>query len=152
MSTELHAVQQEVPAGVRAATILWVIAVGAGAFEMALALFQMSAFDSGTAVGVGVRLAVFAVAILLALRLKYGGKWPRIILAIGLGVFGTLSLVLEPVQWLLEGHAVGAFLAAADVQTLLSVGARIVHLLAVLGATALMFSPPVNTFYRQART
>jgi hypothetical protein len=46
--------------------------------------------------------------VLLALRLREGRNWARLTLAVGLGIFGTLSLVVEPVRWLLDGGSAAA--------------------------------------------
>lgn len=144
--------ETEIPAGVRAATTLWISAVAMGAFETILAVTQLPAFDAGTAVGLGVRVVIYAAAVFLALLLCRRQNWARAVLAVGLGVFGTISLVIEPVQWLLAGNSPGRFLAEASTMTLVAAGSRLVHLAAVLGAMVLMFGPPANAFFRGAPT
>src|SRR5688500_8904376 len=89
------------PPVVHAAAMLWLSAVAFGAFEAAL-MIGGQLYD-GTAVvellpGAGFRLAVSAGAVFLALRLKAGANWARWARAGTLGVFGTLSLVIEPVR------------------------------------------------------
>ncbi|NUW43237.1 hypothetical protein [Nonomuraea rhodomycinica] len=141
----------QAPPAVLAAMSLWLFAVAAGAFEAVLIVTQM--LSSGTAFGellpqIAFRLGVFAAAVLLALRLREGRNWARLTLAVGLGVFGTLSLVVEPVRWLLDGGSIGDAVAAAGPMDLLFAGSRILHLLAVLGAVTLMFQPRANAFFR----
>ncbi|WP_433246160.1 hypothetical protein ACQPYK_44740 [Streptosporangium sp. CA-135522] len=140
------------PANVRTASALWFIAVGAGVFEAALAVTGLladgSASLSGLAGSLGIRAGIFALAIFMAVRLRQGRNWARVALTLLLGVFGTLSLVIEPVRWLLEGNSIGQFLADADVMTLAFTASRIVHLTAVLSAVALMFSSASNAYFR----
>ncbi|MFF5210393.1 hypothetical protein [Streptosporangium sp. NPDC000396] len=147
-------VPETIPETVKTASALWFIAVGAGVFEAALAVTGMladgSASLTGLAAGLGFRLTVFAAAIFMAVRLRQGRNWARIALALTLGVFGTLSLVIDPIRWLLEGHSVGEAIADADAMTLVFAGSRIVHLTAVLSAMALMFSSAANAYFRSA--
>ncbi|GII81931.1 hypothetical protein Sru01_69130 [Sphaerisporangium rufum] len=141
-----------VPESIKAASGFWFTAVGAGAFEAGLAVTDMLADGTASladlAAGLGLRLTIFAMAIFMAVRLRQGANWARIGLALTLGVFGTLSLVIEPVRWLLEGHALGQAIADADAMTFVFAASRIVHLAAVLTAMVLMFTPTANTHFR----
>ncbi|GAA2798919.1 hypothetical protein [Nonomuraea dietziae] len=154
MTTTTATTVTDVPDPVKAASALWFAAVGAGAFEAALAVGQ--ALSAGTpfselAGGLAVRLAIFAGRRLLAVVLRQGRGWARIALAVSLGVFGTVSLVIEPIQWLLAGNSVTTFLTTADAMTLTFTVSRILHLAAVLGAMTLMFSPSANAYFRRKR-
>lgn len=154
MTTTTPTTTRAVPDPVKAASVLWFAAVGAGAFEAALAVGQ--ALSAGTpfselAGGLAVRLAIFAAAVFLAVMLRQGRGWARIALAVSLGVFGTVSLVIEPIRWLLEGNSVVTFLTTADAMTLTFTVSRILHLAAVLGAMTLMFSPSANAYFRRKR-
>ncbi|SEH01667.1 hypothetical protein SAMN05444920_121115 [Nonomuraea solani] len=155
MSTliESRTTQQVPPPVVHTAAMLWLAAVAFGAFEAVLMIGGL--LFEGTPVlellpQAGFRLAVFAGAVFLALRLKDGANWARWTLAGTLGVFGTLSLVIEPVRWLLAGGSIGEAVAAADAMELVFAGSRILHVLAVLGALALMFQPRANAYFRSA--
>ena len=139
------------PPVVHAAAMLWMAAVAAGAFEAVLAIGRE--LYEGTSVtdlvpGAAFRLAVFAGAVFLALRLREGRNWARLALAGALGVFGTLSLVMEPVQWLLDGGSVAEWAAGADALTWTFAVSRVLHLMAVLGAVTLMFQPRANAYFR----
>lgn len=140
------------PGAVRTATALWFVAIGAGVFEAVLAVTGLLADGSATlpeiVVGIGVRLTVFAVAAFMAVRVRQGRNWARIALALILGVFGTLSLVIEPIRWLLAGNSIGQAITEADAMTMAFAGSRVVHLAAVLSAVALMFVPAANAFFR----
>ncbi|MGW0736362.1 hypothetical protein [Streptomyces sp. NPDC002851] len=87
----------------------------------------------------------------VALRLRRGHAWARPVLVVCLGIFGTLSLVIEPTRWLAEGHSTADWLAAADATELLGAACRLLHLAAVLAALALMFHPASNTYFRTQR-
>jgi len=144
-----------VPREVQASFVLWLIAVAAGVFETALAIIEALSGDlgldtTGVIVGVGIRLIIFAAAIYVASRMRLGKNWARFVLAIGLGVIGTLSIVIGPVSWLAEGHSVGEFFADAGTMTLLFASSRAAHLLAVLAALVLMFLPAANNYFRRA--
>jgi hypothetical protein len=131
--------------------VLWLVAVAAGAFETMLAVIELvseGAEAGGIIAGIGVRTAVFATAIFLALRLRQGRNWARISLTVLLGVLGSLSLLIGPVQWLLEGNSLRDAVADADVTAVLFASSRVLHLAAVAGAMVLMFRPAANTYFR----
>ncbi|MFJ6370865.1 hypothetical protein ACIQK5_22145 [Streptomyces virginiae] len=136
------------PAAVRAAFALWVTAVAAGAFETALMVGRDPA--EGFGAGLAVRLVVFTAAVLVAVRMRGGAGWARIALAIGLGVLGTASLVVEPLGYLLDGGSLADALSRADALERVFVGSRTVHLAAVLTAVVLMFRPAANAYFRKA--
>ncbi|MEV4580116.1 hypothetical protein AB0K16_43410 [Nonomuraea jabiensis] len=142
------------PPVVHTAAMLWLVAVAFGALETVLVVSEQLYTGASTLAEllpqVGIRLAVFAGAAFLALRLKAGGNWARPILAVTLGVFGTLSLVIGPVQWLLAGGSIAEAVAGADAMGLLFAGSRILHVVAVLGAVTLMFQPRANAYFRSA--
>ncbi|MBF8189300.1 hypothetical protein ITP53_26915 [Nonomuraea sp. K274] len=142
------------PPVVHSAVMLWLSAVAFGAFEAVLMIGRELSADAaalaGLLPGAGFRLAVFAGAVFLALRMRRGANWARLTLAAGLGVFGTLSLVIEPVRWLLDGGSIGAAVAGAQALDWVFASSRILHLAAVLGAVTLMFQPRANTWFRSA--
>jgi hypothetical protein len=142
------------PREVRASFALWLAAVAAGVFETALAVVQAAsvgpALDAGLVVGVGVRLLVFASVVYAASRMLRGRNWARVALAVGLGVLGTLSIVVGPLSWLAGGHTVGEFLAGAGPVPLLFAASRAAHLIAVFAALTFMFRPAANGYFRAA--
>lgn len=141
-----------VPRTVRAAAGLWITAVVAGGAETALVV-SASGTGPGELVGNLVpRVLVYAAAVFVALQLHRGRAWARPVLAVCLGVFGTLSLVIEPARWLAEGHSAADWLAAADTTQLLGAACRLLHLAAVLAALTLMFRPASNTYFHTQRT
>jgi len=100
------------------------------------------------AVGVAVRLLVFTGLVYLAAQLHQGHNWARVALAVLYGGIGTLSLVIGPVTWLVEGGSLGDAVAAADLESLLFAASRVVHLGAVIAALVLMFHPAANAYIR----
>jgi uncharacterized membrane protein len=140
------------PASVRAAFALWVTAVTAGAFETVLAVSRMLAGPSGSTaeitVGLAVRLPIFAAALLAAREMRRGRGWARIALALGLGVLGTASMVIQPIQALAQGHSLSWELTQAGPMDLAFGASRALHVSSVLAAVVMMFLPTANTYFR----
>lgn len=134
-----------VPVPVRLSMLGWLTAVAAGVAE---ALVRIVLPDPPTPGQLTARFAIYAVIVALVLALRTGRNAVRWALAVLLGGFGTVSLVIEPLSWLLAGGSPTAFLTTADGSTLLVTGLRIVHLVAVLAALILMFRPRANEFFR----
>ncbi|MBF9069369.1 hypothetical protein [Streptacidiphilus fuscans] len=143
------------PGPVRAAFALWVTAVAAGAFETVLAIGRMLADGTGSAgeiaVGLAIRLPVFVAALLIVRQMRTGRDWARIVLAIGLGVVGTASMVVGPVQALAHGRSLGWELAHATPLDFVFAASRTVHVSSVLAAVVLMFLPAANGYFPRGR-
>jgi hypothetical protein len=141
-----------IPRQLQASVALWLLAVAAGLFETALVVVDATDGEVGSAaqvaVGVAVRLLVFTGAVYLAAQLRRGKHWARVVLAVGLGGIGTLSLVIGPVTWLAEGGSLPDAVAAADLGSVLFAASRAVHLGAVIVAVLLMFHPAANAYIR----
>ncbi|MEV4799381.1 hypothetical protein AB0K18_05140 [Nonomuraea sp. NPDC049421] len=141
------------PPVLRTAATLWLAAVACGAFEAALMAVTM--LYDGVQVtdllpGMGFRVAVFAGAAFLALRLRRGANWARWTLTVTLGVFGTISLVKEPIEYLLAGGSIVEAVAGLDAVGWVFAASRVLHVLAVAGALTLMFQPRANAYFRLA--
>ncbi|MFI6153812.1 hypothetical protein ACIBCA_14060 [Kitasatospora sp. NPDC051170] len=145
----------QIPGPVRTAYALWVTAVAAGAFETVLAVGRMLADGSGSAgqiaAGLAVRLPVFAAALLVARQMRRGRGWARTALTIGLGVLGTASMVMQPIQALAQGRTVAWELEHAGAVDLLFAASRVVHTGSVLTAVVLMFLPAAGAHFRAGR-
>lgn len=144
--------EHSAPPPVHAAFALWITAVVAGFFEtvlMAGALVADGDTSAGElAGGLLLRMAVFSAAVLTAVQLRRGRNWARLTLAVGLGVLGTLSLVIEPLRWLADGHSLGDAVRDLGAVDVLFGASRVLHLSAVLVATILMFRPTSNAWFR----
>jgi hypothetical protein len=143
-----------IPTQLQASVRLWLVAVAAGLFETALVVVDATSGEVGSAAqvaaGVAVRLLVFSGAVYLAAQLRQGKQWARVALAV-LGGFGTLSLVIGPVTWLVEGGSLAdaaMAVATADLGSVLFAASRVVHLGAVVAALLLMFHPAANAYIR----
>jgi hypothetical protein len=142
------------PASLQQAVSLWLLAIGAGVFETILVVANVLWGDGSLAngeslnAGVAVRLVIFVAMTLVALQVRVGKNWARWTIGILLGVFGLLSLVIQPLSWLMEGHAVSEAFADLNLASAAFMLSRTVHMVAVVVATALMFVPSSNTFFR----
>jgi hypothetical protein len=146
-----------IPSQLQASVRLWLVVVAAGLFETALVVVNATDGEVGSAaevaVGVAVRLLVFTGAVYLAAQLRQGSNWARVALAV-LGGFGTLSLVIGPVTWLVEGGSLAdaaMAVATADLGSVLVAASRVVHLGAVVAAVLLMFHPAANAYIRATK-
>src|SRR5262245_15522795 len=122
------------PASLRQAVTLWLVAIGAGVFETLLVvanvLWGNGQLANGESLnpGVTIRLVIFVVMTLVALQLRLGKNWARWTIGIGLGVLGLLSLVIQPVSWLIQGHAVREAFANLNLATAAFMLSRVLHM------------------------
>jgi len=134
------------PVSLKQAVTLWLLAIGAGVFETLLVVANVLWGDGNLAngeglnAGVAVRLVIFVAMTLVALQLRLGKNWARWTIGIALGVFGLLSLLIQPLSWLMEGHAVSEAFAHLNLASAAFMLSRAVHMLAVVAATVLMFA------------
>ncbi len=126
----------------------WLVAIAAGVFETIVVVASGQA-GNGAAVGVTVRTVVFVAAAWVDRQMMAGRRWARLTLAIGLGVLGTLSLVVDPAIWLVHGNSLTRLLAHAGTADVMFGSSRVVHVTAVLTACALMFTPSANGYFRR---
>ena len=136
------------PAPVRTSVRLWLVAIAAGAAE---ALLRLLLPEPPTPAQLGVRFAIYTALVVLVLALHTGRRAVRWAVAVLLGGIGTVSLVIEPLSWLLAGGSPVEFLASADTPTLLILVLRVLHIAAVIGALAVLFHPRANAFFRSPR-
>ncbi|MFK4068216.1 hypothetical protein [Streptomyces sp. NPDC029674] len=139
------------PAAVSAAFALWLTAAAAGVFETVLGVVRESSGAAGDPGGLPLRMAVFAAAVLVAVRMRRGARWTRWALTAVLGALGTLSLAAGPTPWPTGLRALGEAVAEAGAVDVLFGAGRVLHLAAALTATALMFRPAANAWFRAAR-
>ncbi|GAA0928959.1 hypothetical protein [Pseudonocardia zijingensis] len=136
--------ERTAPPTVQLSVLLWLSAIGAGAIE---ALIHLLFPEPPTFGRLGARFAIYAVLAVLVLALRTGRNPVRWTVAVLLGGFGTLSLVIEPVSWLLAGGSPGLFLVTADAPALVAAALRAAHVVAVWSALVLMFRPAANAFF-----
>jgi hypothetical protein len=142
------AVSPPVPRPVRAAVVVWLVAVGAGVAET---LVHLALPDPPGPAALAKRALIYTGVVVLVLALPGGRNTVRWTLAVLLGMVGTASLVVEPLTWLATGASPVAYLADAGVPDLAVVALRVVHLAAVVVALVLMFRPAANAFFSSRR-
>lgn len=143
---------RNIPQEVKRSFRLWLIAIAAGVFEMIIAVIEMLSGDSGEANGIliaaGIRTIIFAALVYIIVKMYRGQNWARIALAILLGGIGTLSLIIDPVQWIIEGNPLNEAFANMTAYSILFGISRVIHLTSVIAAFILMFRPAANGYYR----
>ncbi|MDA0563305.1 hypothetical protein LG943_03010 [Streptomonospora sp. S1-112] len=139
------------PRTVGIAAGVWAAAVALGVAESAVMAAGLTA--GGTPwtellPGLGLRAVVYGVVLAVVAALYRGHRWARPALALGLGVVGTLSLVYEPVAWLLQGGlAEGLPLLTPPFAVM--AGLRALHVVAVFAGLVLMYRPSANAYFRR---
>jgi glucan phosphoethanolaminetransferase (alkaline phosphatase superfamily) len=142
----------EKPQSVTNAALLWTTAVVAGVIETLFAvseIAQESGVYSGLWTSVGVRAVVYIGVMVIVAIFASGRRWARWALAVLLSVIGLASLVVEPARLLMDGTPfLEAFGGDGDLMMGIFV-ARMLHIAAVLAATAVMFSPSANAYFKK---
>ena len=142
----------EKPESVKHAVLLWTTAVAAGVIETALAVSEVakdSGIDSGVWTNVAIRSSIYIGALVLVGCFAAGRRWARIALAALLSVIGLVSLVVEPVRLLADGASFIAAFGGDGEFAIAFFVVRMLHIAAVLLATALMFSRSANAYFRK---
>jgi hypothetical protein len=133
------------PPSVRSSVWCWLVAVACGVLESLVNAVTSPDYD--VAVQLSVRTVVYLLVTLLIVRLRRGENRVRLALTMLLGILGLFSLLAEPISWLISGGAPATFLAMADAPTLAVVALRAIHVVAVVCALSLMYSPSANRFF-----
>ena len=150
-----------VPKEVQASFLLWLTAVAAGVLEMIIRIIDALLIASGSGgeadliaaiSGVVIRVIVYTLVVYIITRMRLGKRWARLTLAVLLGVFGILSLVIDPISWLAGGNSLSEVFTEANLLFFLIAPIRAVHLAAVIAALVLMFLPAANTYFRGSRS
>lgn len=142
-----------VPSEVFQSFLLWIIAIGAGVFEMTLAVIDSVSSQTGAGIvgiltQVAARTMMFAVLVYIMIRMLRGKNWARITLTFFLGGFGILSLIIDPIKWLITGGSLWDAFTNADNLSILFASSRILHMIAVVAALIFMFRPAANRYFK----
>ena len=135
------------PRAVRLSVALWLTAIAAGVVET---LVRLLLPEPPSMAQLAVRFGLYTGLAVLVMALHTGRNAVRWAVALLLGGIGTLSLVVEPVSWLLAGTSPAEFFASADTTTLVITGLRVLHIAAVFAALTLLFRPAATRFFRGA--
>ncbi|MQA93995.1 MAG: hypothetical protein GEV11_04880 [Streptosporangiales bacterium] len=142
------------PKSVHYASILWIIAVAAGVGETAIhvaeGLFSGSLTGGAALWQVTVRAIIYGTVTVAIVAMRRGANWARWTLALVLGTVGMLSLLIEPITWLVAGNSVSGLLADADSGLYAITALRVIHVAAVPAALIAMFAPTANRYFRPA--
>jgi hypothetical protein len=131
----------EAPLTARSATVLWLLAVGAGVVETVVQVGLALAGDVSTSAIVGqiaVRAVIYgALFVIIDRYFRRGVPWSRYLLAGVLGTVGVVSLVTEPIGWLIHNGDFTTIDWSAGFVTIAAL--RVVHLSAVISAVFFTF-------------
>ncbi|MFN0225584.1 hypothetical protein [Paenibacillus sp. KR2-11] len=121
---------------------------------MTIAVMEILSRESGPGSGIfiaaGLRTLIFAALVYLIVKMYRGRNWARAALATILGGMGTISLVMDPVRWIVEGNSVAQALDGMSAYSMMFGVSRLVHLASVIAAMVLMFRSAANRYYRAA--
>lgn len=119
---------------------------------MVIALIQQFSQESdsggGIIIAAGIRTVIFAALVYVIMKMYRGKNWARIVLTVLLGVIGTLSLIIDPIQWLLNGNALKDMFDGMTVYSSLFGLSRVIHIAAVFAGLTMMFRPAANRYFR----
>ncbi|WP_199040476.1 hypothetical protein [Glycomyces salinus] len=142
------------PGTVKAAAVCWAVAIAAGVTETGLVVTELAmddAFDAGVWTAIGLRSIVYTVAAALVVFFTLGRRWARTALTALLSVVGLAAMVVPAAMELASGadfaDAFGSGGELAD--PFLAV--RLLHIAAVVVATAAMFTPGANAYFAGRR-
>jgi hypothetical protein len=143
----------DAPLTARWATVLWLVAVGAGVVETVVQVVH--AYDDGVSMSslagqVAVRAVIYgALFVVIDRYFRRGVRWSRYLLAGLLGTVGIASLVTEPIGWLIGK---GDWSSIDWSTTLLAIVViRAIHLTAVLTALVLTTHPETSQWFNKKK-
>lgn len=121
--------------------MLWLLAVGAGVVETVVQVGLALADDVSTSAIVGqiaVRAVIYgALFVIIDRYFRRGVRWSRYLLAGVLGTVGVVSLVTEPIGWLIDNGDFSTIDWSVSFVTIAAL--RVVHLTAVISALFFTF-------------
>lgn len=138
------------PITVTRAALLWLLAIGAGAVETALAVTEHATegtLGGGVWISVAVRVMIYATAALLVARFAQGRRWARWCLTGLLSVVGLAAMVVPPMTLMADGSSFLEAFATSGFLAIPFLVVRAVHIAAVVAATVLMFTASANVFF-----
>jgi hypothetical protein len=131
----------EAPLTARSATNWWLLAVGAGVVETVVQVGVALGSDVSTSAIAGqiaVRAIIYgALFVVIDRYFRRGVRWARVLLAGVLGTVGVVSLVTEPIGWLVDNGDFSTIDWSAGFLVIAAL--RAVHLTAVISALVLTF-------------
>ncbi|MBF6337687.1 hypothetical protein IU450_17555 [Nocardia abscessus] len=143
----------EPPRAVRVAFIALVVALLAGAAEAVVraALAFPEADPANLAAGLGTRAAIYLLVLAVAVRLTHGDRWARLLITVGIGVVGLLSLIIEPLATAMSAEELRDLFRDVSAASLLLAALRAVHVVAVLFAIPALYTRAARRYFRKRR-
>lgn len=109
-------------------------------------------FDTNPAdlvAGLGMRVAIYLVVLAVAVRMAQGDRWARLLITVGIGVFGLLSLIIEPLAAAMSAKELrDLFTDVTPASVWLGVF-RAVHVAAVLMAIPALYTRSARRWFRE---
>ncbi|KHS51693.1 hypothetical protein [Brevibacterium linens] len=124
-------------------------ALATGIVEMIAQLWPLDHLGDSLE-AIAIRLLIYAAVLVAIASFARGRNWARLVLLLGLGVVGMLSLLIDPVIWMLTDPDLGALLAAMDAQLAVITGSRAAHITAVAVAVVAMTLPGTRRYCSKA--
>ena len=150
IGAEVFEPRQGVPRDVQMSFLLWLAALAASVAETIFGIINFDPAASEAISILGIRVAITAVLAYVIAQMRLGKNWARLTLAVLLGGIGTLSLVFDPVSWLIEGNSLRELVQNTDLAFVVFASIRVVHLASVLAALVFMFRPAARNYFRAA--
>ncbi|MFI2285410.1 hypothetical protein [Nocardia beijingensis] len=146
----LRAAPSGPPRAVGVAFNALVVALVAGAAEaIARAVRDFPTADpTSLATGLGLRIAIYLLVLAVAVRMTRGDRWARLLITVGIGVFGLLSLIIEPLAAAMSANEFRDLFRDASRLTLLLATLRTVHVVAVLIAIPALYTRSARRYFR----
>ncbi|MEU1963508.1 hypothetical protein [Nocardia sp. NPDC019304] len=138
------------PRAVRVAFNALVVALVAGGAEaIARAARDFSTADpTSVAPGLGLRIAIYLLVLAVAVRMTRGDRWARLLITVGIGVLGLLSLIIEPLAAAMSANEFRDLFRDTPPVGLLLATLRTVHVVAVLIAIPALYTRPARRYFR----
>ena len=135
------------------ATLLWLVAVGAGVVETVVQVVHTADDGASTSSLVGqiaVRAVIYgALFVVIDRYFRRGVPWSRYFLAGLLGTVGVASLVTEPISWMIDNGDWSTIDWSATLLAIVVI--RAVHLTAVLTALVLTLHPETGRWFNKQK-
>ncbi|MGV9722690.1 hypothetical protein [Nocardia beijingensis] len=146
----LRAAPSGPPRAVRVAFVALVVALVAGAAEaIARAARDFPTADpTSLATGLGLRIAIYLLVLAVAVRMTRGDRWARLLITVGIGVFGLLSLIIEPLAAAMSANEFRDLFRDDSRLALLLATLRTVHVVAVLIAIPALYTRSARRYFR----
>ncbi|WP_157172142.1 hypothetical protein [Nocardia pneumoniae] len=99
--------------------------------------------------GLGMRIAIYSVVLTVAVRMTHGDRWARLLITVGIGVFGLLSLIIEPLAAAMSAKEFRDLFTDVSPASIWLGVFRTVHIAAVLIAIPALYARSARRWFRE---